>query len=107
MRDQEPHTEQKETNMSNTRESVLVTTSHRGVFCGLAERSEFEATTMTLTEARMAIRWGTTEGLFELAATGPTGKSKISAKVPELILQDVTSVSVLTESARKAWDALA
>ena len=92
--------------MSDAREAVLVTTSHRGVFCGLGNRAEFESETMTLTDARMAIRWGTSEGLFELASTGPTRKSKISAQVKELVLQDVTSVSVLSEAAREAWDAV-
>jgi len=40
---------------------------------------DMNARTMALTDARCAIRWGTTEGVAQLAATGPTKESRIGA----------------------------
>ncbi len=81
---------------------VLVTTKHRGVFYGrLVEETE---TTATLEGARCAIYWGTTGGFLQLAATGPTTKSRIGARSPRLTLRDVTSVSDVTPAAAEAWE---
>ena len=94
-----------EFHMSDTKTAyVLVTTSHRGVFAGeLVDRTD---RTVVLRNARCAIRWGTTGGFLELAASGPNrGKSKVGAKAPEpCTLYDVTSVTVCSEAARTAWE---
>ena len=82
---------------------VLVTTSHRGVFAGLVpEDQDMTARTIALKGARMAIRWGTTKGVMELAETGPTGKSMIGATADVPALHDVTALFDITP---KAWDA--
>lgn len=80
---------------------VIVTTSHRGVFAGYAE--ETTGSQIELTQARMAIYWGTTRGIFELAHTGPTGRSKISAPAPRIELRDITAVMDVTPEAEEAW----
>lgn len=81
---------------------ILVTTKHRGVFAGLVpEDTDLSATTLSLKSARMAIRWGTTRGVMQLAETGPTSNSLISATADIPVLHDVTGVFAITP---KAWD---
>lgn len=82
----------------------LVTTVHRGVFCGLLpDGQDLSAKSMPLYDARMAIYWGTTRGVMELAETGPTKTSKISAKADIPMLHDITAVFAVTETAWSAW----
>ena len=85
---------------------VLVTTKHRGVFGGLVPaEQDMEARTIALKDARMAIRWGTSKGVFELAHTGPTSSSKISAPADVPALHDVTAIIDITEEAWTKWNA--
>ena len=85
---------------------VLVTTQHRGVFCGeVPEDADITARTMRLENARMAIRWGTTKGVMELAATGPTNVSRIGAPATIEALHDITAVFAVTDLAAEKWRA--
>ena len=88
----------------NTR-PVLITTVHRGVFGGLIDNATdvTQPTITNITEARMAIRWGTTDGVMQLANTGPTSKSKISAPATIAALNGVTAVFDITEEAWAKW----
>lgn len=52
----------------------------------------------------MAIRFGTTRGVTELAETGPTQSSRISARA-DMEVRKVTAVFEVTDSAAKAWEA--
>ena len=72
--------------------SVIVTTKHRGVFFGNVADPSPAQTELTLEDAVMVIYWGTTKGLGQLAATGPTEKSRLSAVVPKWHLRGVTSI---------------
>jgi len=81
---------------------VLVTTEFRGVFAGYLE--EENGATLTLTQARNAILWGTKRGFLELADTGPTSASRIGAPAPRLKLHKVTSVTDCTPAAIEAWE---
>lgn len=84
---------------------VLVTTAHHGVFAGeVPVNQDMSAKTMPLKNARMAIYWGTTKGVMELAETGPTLKSKISAKADVPMLHDITAVFSITGEAWEAWN---
>lgn len=80
---------------------VLVTTEYRGVFFGYA--TDTSGDTVDLKRARMAIRWGTTRGIMELAEVGPNKSSKISARA-DLQLRKVTSVMEVTDAATKQWE---
>ena len=80
---------------------VIVTTEHRGVFFGYA--GDTTGSTIDLKRARMAIRFGTTKGLMELAETGPTANSKISARA-DLELRKITAVFEVSEVAAKKWE---
>jgi len=91
-------------NTGPTEKPVLVTTKHRGVFAGLVPvDADLSATTMGLKAARMAIYWGTTKGVLQLAETGPTDKSKISATADIPVLHDITSVISITDAAWAKW----
>ena len=81
---------------------VIVCTEFRGVFYGLA--SDTTGDIIHLRGARMAISFGTTRGVMELAETGPTSCSKISARA-DVEVRKVTSVFEATEAAAKAWEA--
>lgn len=79
---------------------VIVCTEYRGVFFGYA--ADTAGDTVKLTAAKMAIRFGTTRGVLELANTGPTPSSKISMSA-DILLHKVTSVLEVTPAAEKAW----
>jgi len=82
----------------------LVTTLHKGVFAGLiSDDADLSAKTQALKSARMAIYWGTTKGVMELAETGPTTKSKISAPADIPVLHDITGVFSITPEAWAKW----
>lgn len=82
---------------------VIVTTEYRGVFYGFANGST-AGDTIKLKDARMAIYWGTERGLHQLAHTGPTSKTTISAPA-DVELRKVTAVYELSDEAAKAWAA--
>ena len=83
---------------------VLITTKHRGVFAGLLDdKADRFAKNLELTECRMAIYWGTTKGVLELADTGPTSKSRISAKAETAMIRDITAIFDITTEAWKKW----
>lgn len=85
---------------------VLITTKHRGVFAGeIAEDQDLAATAMPVRGARMAIYFGTMRGLMELAETGPTSKSRISAPADIPMLHDITAVFSITDKAWEKWQA--
>lgn len=80
---------------------VIVCTEHRGVFYGLA--TDTTGQTINLRGARMAIYFGTTRGVMELAETGPTTKSKISARA-DIEIRKITAVFEVTDAAAKRWE---
>lgn len=85
---------------------LLITTKHRGVFYAQApEGTLITGTTITgLKNCRMAIYWGTTKGVHQLADTGPTSSSKISAPADIEVLHDVTAVFTVTDKAAEVWN---
>ena len=88
--------------MSTAERPVIVTTEHRGVFFGYA--TDTSGSAIHLKRARMAIYWGTTRGLMQLAETGPTASSKISARA-DLDVRKVTAVFEVTTEAAAKWEA--
>ena len=80
---------------------VIVCTEHRGVFFGYATNTT--GSEIVLRSARMAIQFGTTRGVMELAETGPTSHSKISARA-DIDVRKVTAVFEVTPAAAKAWE---
>lgn len=88
--------------MENAGRPVIVCTEFRGVFFGYSDNTSGDV--IRLRGARMAIYWGTTKGVMELAETGPTSKSKISARA-DIEVRKVTAVFDVTEEAAKKWEA--
>lgn len=85
---------------------VLITTQHRGVFFGYVPKGQdLAARSMPLQRARMAIYWGTTGGVAQLAQSGPTTKSRIGAVADLPMVHDITAVFAVTPEAAKAWEA--
>jgi len=80
---------------------VIVCTEHRGVFYGNA--SDTTGDTIHLKGAKMAIYWGTTKGVMELAEVGPNAKSKISSRA-DIEVRKVTAVFEVTPAAAAAWE---
>jgi hypothetical protein len=81
---------------------VIVCTEYRGVFFGYSADTSGDA--IRLSRARMAISFGTTRGVMELAETGPTKNSKISARA-DIEVRKITSVFEVAAEAVKAWEA--
>lgn len=81
---------------------VIVCTEYRGVFYGYAEETTGDV--IKLKRAKMAIYWGTTRGILELAHSGPTAKSRISLPA-DLEVRKVTCVMEVTPQAQEKWDA--
>lgn len=79
---------------------VIVCSSYRGVFFGYAEDTSGDR--VHLKDARMAIYWGTTRGVMELAHSGPTDKSKISAPA-DIEIRGITAVFEVTSEAEAKW----
>ena len=86
----------------NPERPVLVTTAHRGVFFGYADKTD--GTTVKLTRARNCVYWSAdVQGFMGLAATGPSASCRISPAA-DIELRDVTSVSEVTPKAAKRWE---
>lgn len=81
---------------------VIVCTEYKGVFWGYAEDTSGD--TIALKGARMAIYWGTTRGVMELAETGPTPSSKISARA-DIEVRKITAVFEVSPEAAAKWEA--
>lgn len=92
----------KKTETNRPGRPVIVCTEHRGVFYGLADDTSGD--TIALKGARMAIYFGTTKGVMQLAETGPTSSSKISARA-DIEVRKVTAVFEVTAAAAAAWEA--
>ena len=82
---------------------VIVCTEHRGVFFGLA--SDTSGDPIRLKDARMAIYWGTTKGVMQLAESGPTSTSKISAKA-DFEVRKITAIFEVSPEAAEKWQAI-
>jgi hypothetical protein len=81
---------------------VIICTEFRGVFFGYADNTSGDV--IHLDRARMAIYWGTTRGVMELAETGPTSSSRISARA-DIEVRKITAVFEVTPAAVEKWEA--
>lgn len=88
---------------------VLVCTDKRGVVFGACDN--VHADPLTLTNARMCLRWSSQiGGVFGLAEKGPldaseSGETTISAPVGSVTLAGITAVFALSDAAIVAWEA--
>jgi hypothetical protein len=83
---------------------VLIQTEYRGTYAGeIPDDADLTQRSMPLYNARMAIYWGTTKGIMELAATGPTSASKISAMANIPMLHGIVAIHTITQEAWEKW----
>lgn len=80
---------------------VIVCTEYRGVFFGYAASTDGDV--IRLRAARMAIKFGTLRGVMELAETGPTASSKISARA-DIEVRKITAIMEVTGPAVARWE---
>lgn len=80
---------------------VIVCTEYRGVFFGFSDDTSGDV--IRLSRAKMAIKWGTTRGVMQLAHTGPTSSSVISAPA-DIEVRKITAVFEVTPEALKKWE---
>lgn len=85
-----------------TERPVIVCTEYKGVFYGIA--TDTSGDVVHLKRARMAIYWGTDKGIMQLAETGPTSSSRISARA-DIEVRKITAVFEVTAAAAEAWEA--
>lgn len=83
---------------------VLVTTEFRGVFFGYLKDDEKSPAQLTLTGARNCIYWTGCGGFLGLAAAGPVKDCRIGARISELTLYKITSITPVEDGAEKAWE---
>ena len=82
---------------------VLVTTAHKGVFAGYAQKTD--GATIKLRAARNCIYWtAAVKGFLGLAATGPDNSCKIGPAA-DIELRDITCVAEVTDAAAQKWEA--
>jgi len=85
-----------------SKQALVVTTAHRGVFFGYAEPSD--QPTIRLEKARMCLVWpAENKGVVGLATDGPLKGSRIGPAAPAITLRDVTAVMEMTPKAIKSW----
>jgi hypothetical protein len=83
---------------------VLCTTEFKGVFFGFVIDCSNLPESIKLKDAVNCIYWSEDcKGFMGLAAYGPTKDCKIGAKVEELILYKITSVSKVSDEALERW----
>lgn len=88
-------------NANNNLRPVIVCTEYRAVFFGFS--SDTSGVDIHLKDARMIIAFGTTRGVMQLAETGPTANSRISAKA-NVDIRKVTAVFEVTDTALAVWE---
>ena len=85
--------------------AVLITTEFRGVFFGYVDNDKNLPEEIALSNVRNCIYWSSDcNGFLGLAANGPTQSCKIGAKVSEVTLWKVTSVTPVSAEAVKKWE---
>lgn len=91
----------KTTATKSKKRPVIVTTLHRGVFFGYADKIDGE--TINLTASRVCLYWSADmRGFMGLASIGPSATCKIGAKA-NIQLRNITSVIEVTKEAEARW----
>ena len=87
---------------SATGRPVIVTTAHRGVFFGYADKTDGE--TIDLKRARLCVYWSADmKGFMGLAATGPSATCRIGPPA-DITLRNITAVLAVDGPAAAKWE---
>jgi hypothetical protein len=91
--------------MEMANKPVVVCTEHRGVFFGYIEDCTLDRSIVTLTNAKMALRWSSdVNGVLGLSSVGPSADCKISNRSPRIVLRKVTAIMDCDPSAAEKWE---
>lgn len=83
--------------------AVIVTTAHRGVFFGYADKTDGE--TIALKRSRLCVYWSADcKGFMGLAVNGPSAACRIGPPA-DIALRNITAVIEVTPAAVAAWEA--
>ena len=94
----------KQENSMKKGQAVLVTTEFRGVFFGYVKNATNLPAEITLTDCQNVLFWSSDcKGFLGLAAFGPTNDCKIGARVNEIILYKITSITNVEPKAVEQW----
>ena len=89
-------------NRAKKERAVLVTTAHRGVFFGYAEKTD--GTTIKLRAARNCIYWpASNKGFLGLASDGPASGARVGPAA-NIEIRDVTCVAECSDAAIVRWE---
>lgn len=89
---------------ADTKNPVLVTTEHRGVFFGYLV-SEPSKEQVTLRQARNCSFWSRSmRGFLGLAESGPNHECRVGSPAEELTLYGITSIAKVSNQAVQAWE---
>ncbi len=89
----------------DTKQPIIITAKHRGVFFGFADPTTINDKQIRLVNARNCIAWKrSVGGVFGLAQSGPDVQCSIGAVMPAITLRDITAVIECTPVAAKAWE---
>jgi hypothetical protein len=92
----------KEDKKKATGRPVIVTTEHRGVFFGYAEKTDGD--TIELKQGRLCVYWtADLRGFMGLASHGPSRGCKIGPAA-DITLRAITSVVEVTDEAAARWE---
>lgn len=81
---------------------VLVTTAHKGVFFGYADKTD--GATIKLKRARLCVYWtADLRGFMGLASQGPSASCRIGQPA-DIELRDITAVVAVTPEAVQKWE---
>lgn len=82
--------------------AVMVTTAHRGVFFGYADKTD--GAQIRLRRARLCLYWSADcKGFMGLASAGPTKNCRIGPSA-DITLRDITAVVEVDPVAVEAWE---
>ena len=89
-----------------TKQPVIITTEHRGVFFGYMDPRTVNDPTIRIEKARMCVYWDRSmKGIVGLASDGPGDSCRISPAGPAITLRSITSVMEVAPAAVTRWEA--
>lgn len=87
---------------SNGERAVVVTTAHKGVFFGYADKTD--GATIALRAARNCLYWPTqNKGFLGLASMGPLDGARVGPAA-DIEIRDITCVAECSDEAVAAWE---
>ena len=92
------------TKTKTTKQPVIVTTEHRGVFFGYINPDTIHHDVVALAGARLCVYWSRDmQGFMGLASKGPSKDCKIGPATDIPSLRSITGIFAVTKKAEEKW----